>query len=105
MLLYFKNVIYKQRTYGYLQEVIVETVRLLLFFKTDAHGVVTVYEIDDFFFIVYVASKTFLNSLGIFCEPSIVWETVIIFGEEYEALDACCRRWMKWFSVPGAISP
>ena len=71
MLLYFKNVIYKQRTYEYLQEVIVETVRLL-FFKTDAHGVVTVYEIDDFFFIVYVASKTFLNSLGIFCEPSIV---------------------------------
>lgn len=31
MLLYFKNVIYKQGTYGYLQEVTVETVRFFFF--------------------------------------------------------------------------
>ena len=35
-------------------------------------GLLPICEIDDFFFIVYVASKTFLNSLGIFCEPCIV---------------------------------
>lgn len=49
-------------------------------------GLLPIYKIDDFFFIVYVASKTFLNSLRIFCEPCIVWEVISIFDEEYEAL-------------------